>query len=155
MRGKAIALADLPAEWRALLAVATEARRNAYAPYSCFPVGAAVRTASGRVFAGSNVENASTGLTVCAERLAIWKAVSEGEHHLKALVVVTEPGSTPCGACRQVMSEFAADLPILVADTNGHVSLTSLGDLYPDPFPKAKLQEMPSSRRDGTGGVIP
>ena len=93
-----------------------------------------MRTASGRIYAGCNVENASYGLTVCAERVAIWKAVSEGATEFVALAVVTEPGSSPCGACRQVLSEFSADLPILIADTGGHVFMTSLGVLLPSPF---------------------
>ena len=125
---------DLTEDWRGLLDAAIEARRHAYAPYSHFPVGAALRTASGRIYAGCNVENASYGLTVCAERVAIWKAVSEGATEFVALAVVTESGSSPCGACRQVLSEFSADLPILIADTGGHVFMTSLGVLLPNPF---------------------
>ena len=124
----------LTEDWRGLFDAAIEARRHAYAPYSHFPVGAALRTASGRIYAGCNVENASYGLTVCAERVAIWKAVSEGATEFVALAVVTEPGSPPCGACRQVLSEFSADLPILIADTGGHVFMTSLGVLLPSPF---------------------
>ena len=139
-----VALDGLPREWRALLAAATEARGKAHAPYSSFPVGAAVRASSARIFAGCNVENASTGLTVCAERVAIWKAISEGERQFQALAVVTEPGSMPCGACRQVMSEFAEDMPILIADTAGHVLLTSLAALYPNPFTPANLKGEPA-----------
>ncbi|MHB0858460.1 MAG: cytidine deaminase [Anaerolineae bacterium] len=130
---------DLPSEWQPLLDAALEARSHAYAPYSRFPVGAAVEGTSGRVYRGCNVENVSTGLTVCAERVAIWNAVSAGETALRALVVVTEPGSTPCGACRQVMQEFAQDLPVLVADTDGHAWLTSLAELLPDAFPCTEL----------------
>ena len=135
---------DLSPEWQALLAAAQEARGRAYAPYSRFSVGAAVQGASGRTYQGCNVENASSGLTVCAERVAIWSAISAGETALRALAVVTEPGSTPCGACRQVMQEFggervACKLPVLVADTAGHVWLTSLAELLPDPFPSAEL----------------
>lgn len=126
----------LPLEWRALIAVALSARHHAHAPYSDFPVGAAVRTTTGRIFGGCNVENASSGLTVCAERVAIWKAISNGESDLEALVVVTDTGATPCGACRQVMSEFSEDLPILVADTRGRAWFTSLHKLLPDAFPR-------------------
>lgn len=133
---EAICQEALAPEWRALLEAATETRRHAYAPYSHFPVGAAVRTKEGHIFAGCNVENASSGLTVCAERVAVWNAVAHGEREFTALVVVTEPGSTPCGACRQVMSEFAEDLPILIADLAGHAWLTSLRVLLPDPFPR-------------------
>jgi cytidine deaminase len=133
-------ISTLSPEWQALFGAALEARQKAYMPYSRFPVGAALRTVSGRVYAGCNVENASSGLTVCAERVAIWKAVSEGEHTFAALAVVTEPGAMPCGACRQVLSEFAADLPILIADTEGHAWLTSLQALLPQPFPRVDLR---------------
>jgi len=128
---------ELGADWCELVAAAVEARRSAYAPYSHFAVGAAVRVASGRIYTGCNIENASFGLTVCAERLAVWKAVSEGERGLEALAVVTEDGSTPCGACRQVMSEFAEDMPVAVADTSGRAWITSVRDLLPHPFPRA------------------
>jgi cytidine deaminase len=148
---KVVVLDELPLEWRALIAAATEARGKAHAPYSSFPVGAAVRAASGRIFSGCNVENASTGLTVCAERVAIWKAVSEGERQFQALAVVTEPGSMPCGACRQVMSEFTKDMPILIADTAGRVLLTSLAALYPDPFTPANLKGKPAWKVGDTG----
>jgi cytidine deaminase len=130
---------DLSLEWRALLAAALEARDHAYAPYSDFAVGAAVRTSSGRIFTGCNIENASSGLTVCAERVAIWKAVCQGEYTLEALTVVTDSGATPCGACRQVMAEFATDMPVLVADTAGHVRTTSLSALLPDAFSPLQL----------------
>lgn len=92
-----------------LLAAAREARRQAYAPYSGYAVGAAVCSADGRIFTGANVENASYGLTVCAERVAIFRAVSEGVRAITALAVITRDGSLPCGACRQVLAEFAAE----------------------------------------------
>ncbi len=125
---------SLSPDWRDLLQAAVEARGRAHAPYSHFPVGAALRMASGHIYTGCNIENASYGLTVCAERVAVWKAVSEGERDPVALVVVSASGATPCGACRQVLSEFATDLPILVADTAGHTLLTSLQALLPAPF---------------------
>jgi cytidine deaminase len=135
----------LPLEWNALLAAAMDAQRRAYAPYSRFAVGAAVRTATGRIFAGCNVENVSFGLTVCAERVAIWKAVSSGEQVITHLALVTEPGVTPCGACRQVMQEFALgsaqDLAVLVSNGEGVTWLTSLADLLPLPFSDADLCE--------------
>lgn len=118
-----------------------QARANAHAPYSRFLVGAALRTASGRIFTGCNVENASSGLTVCAERVALWKAVSEGERELAALAVVTEPGAVPCGACRQVLTEFADNLPILIANTAGQGWFTSLAALLPHPFPQFSLDQ--------------
>ncbi|MEA3408626.1 MAG: cytidine deaminase [Chloroflexota bacterium] len=131
----------LSEEDRALVAAALEARSRAYAPYSKFAVGAAVRTASGRIFTGCNVENAAFGLTVCAERVAIWKAVSAGERALVGLAVVSEGGVTPCGACRQVMSEFVEDMSILVADTENHVWATSLQALLPDAFPRVSVKD--------------
>jgi cytidine deaminase len=118
----------------ALIQHATEARENAYAPYSEFPVGAAVLTASGRIFNGCNVENASSGLTVCAERTAIQKAVSEGEREITALAVVTQDGAAPCGACRQVLLEFGKDVVIILADASGAFQETSLRELLPRPF---------------------
>jgi cytidine deaminase len=126
-------------QWDELVRAASQARQRAYAPYSRFLVGAAVRTRSGRIFTGCNVENASSGLTVCAERVAIWKAVAEGERELEAIVVITETGATPCGACRQVLSEFAEDMPVLVIDTQGNAWSSSLGELLPAPFPRVHL----------------
>ena len=125
---------QLPPAWRELFEAAVAARRNAHAPYSGFAVGAALRSGSGRILSGCNVENASLGLTVCAERVAIWKAISEGERKFEALVVVSGSAATPCGACRQVMSEFVEDMRILVADTTGRGWVTSLKALLPHPF---------------------
>ena len=128
-----------------LIAAATQARELAHAPYSRFPVGAAVLTASGRVFTGANVENASYGLSVCAERVAIWKAVTEGETEIVAVAVVTTSGVSPCGACRQVMAEFAsrvkglAGVRVLVADLSGHCAEYTLDDLLPAAFTPANL----------------
>lgn len=113
---------------------AIEARKNAYAFYSGYPVGAAVLTASGNVYTGCNVENASTGLTVCAERTAIQKAVSEGDQSIVALAVVTEEGASPCGACRQVLLEFGAKARIYIADMGGAITKTTLAELLPVPF---------------------
>jgi cytidine deaminase len=117
-----------------LIQHAIEARGRAYAPYSGYPVGAAVLTASGRIFNGCNVENASSGLTVCAERTAIQKAVSEGEREITALAVVTEDGASPCGACRQVLLEFGEEVVIILADDSGKFQETSLRELLPRPF---------------------
>lgn len=136
-----LASAQELADWQALIDAAREARELAYAPYSRYQVGAALRAASGRIYSGANVENASSGLTVCAERVAVWKAISEGEHTIEALALMTADGGTPCGACRQVLSEFAADIPILVADTAGKAWLTSLAELLPDAFPRVNYGE--------------
>ncbi len=97
-----------------LIVAAREARRFAYAPYSKYTVGAAVLTRSGKVFSGCNIENAAYPSGTCAERVAIFKAVSEGERDLVALAVVTPNAGSPCGACRQVFSEFAADDAVVV-----------------------------------------
>jgi cytidine deaminase len=117
-----------------LIGSAIEVRERAYAPYSGYRVGAAVLTGSGRIHAAPNIENASYGLTVCAERAALIKAVSEGETDFRVLAVVTEDGGSPCGACRQFLAEFGADVRILIADTGGDVRETTLGALLPDAF---------------------
>jgi len=136
---KSIPIAELSPEWAALLEAARRARLSAYAPYSKYRVGAAVRTRSGAVHAGSNVENVVNRLSACAEQVAIYGAVAHGDPELQALAVVSENGATPCGACRQVMAEFATDLPILVADEAGHAWLTSLSELLPFSFSKEYL----------------
>jgi len=122
-----------------LLAAACAARERAYAPYSRFKVGAALRAASGRIYTGCNVENVSFGGTICAERTAIVKAVSEGERQFEAIAVVTQTGISPCGICRQVMLEFAPTMTIIIADTQGNVRVTSLPELLPDPCTPARL----------------
>lgn len=120
-----------------LVALAAQARRHAYAPYSHFAVGAALLAQSGRVYSGTNVENASYGLAVCAERVAVWKAVAAGERAFTAIAVVTENGVSPCGACRQVLAEFAGDprtLRLIVADVQGHRRTFTLAELLPEAF---------------------
>ena len=118
-----------------LIELARKARQQAYAPYSKFPVGAALLCASGRVYTGCNVENISYGLTMCAERIALFKAVSEGEQEFRAIAVVTDNGSSPCGACRQVLSEFGSNMEIIIAQGNGdRYEVYSLDDLYPRRF---------------------
>ncbi len=131
----------LPPEDRALLEAARQARRFSYAPYSRYAVSAAVRTASGRVFTGVNIENAAYPNGVCAERVAIFKAVSEGERRFETLVLVTENGGTPCGACRQVMAEFSLDMRVLIVDAQGrlHQEIT-VRDLLPGAFTADDLQ---------------
>jgi cytidine deaminase len=120
---------------RELIEVAQQARQWAYAPYSHYSVGAAVLTASGRIYDGVNVENSSYPNGICAERVAIFKAVSQGERKFIAIAVVTDNGGTPCGACRQVISEFGLDTRVLLADGQGHLlSDQPLRDLLPGAF---------------------
>jgi cytidine deaminase len=122
-------------ERHALIDLANEARRRAYAPYSNYQVGAALRTRSGRIFTGCNVENAAYPTSMCAERIAIYKAVSEGEKEFEVIAVVTPNGGTPCGGCRQVMAEFSLDTVVLVADGKGRlVQETTVAGLLPGAF---------------------
>ena len=125
-----------------LIKMATAARENAYAPYSNFKVGAALAASSGKVYTGCNVENATYGLTVCAERVALWKAISEGERKFDAVAVVTEsdPPATPCGACRQLLWEFGGDIEVILANTRGHRESHRLADLFPHPFDRSVLR---------------
>lgn len=119
-----------------LILKAREAYKYAYAPYSGYLVGAAALFSSGKVFSGCNVENASYGLTVCAERNAIFRAVVEGERVLQGIAIAV-PGDdfpSPCGACRQVMREFAEDCPVLLINGQGNMKTTSLKKLLPDSF---------------------
>lgn len=119
-----------------LIEMARLARENAYAPFSNFKVGAALEAASGRVFTGSNVENASYGLTVCAERVAIFKAISEGERNFRTIAVVadTESLTPPCGACRQIIWEFCGDIEIVLANLTGKRESYRASELFPKPF---------------------
>ena len=121
-----------------LLAAAELAREQAYAPYSQLFVGAAVLSVKGKMYAGCNVENASYGLSVCAERTAIFAAVAAGERRIQGLAVVSSGSqpSMPCGACRQVIQEFAAspDMPIVLAGAAGAMVHTTLAELFPRPF---------------------
>lgn len=118
-----------------LIDLAIEARRRAYAPYSNYPVGAALRTKSGKVFTGVNVENAAYPTTICAERTAVFKAVSEGEREFEVIAVVTANGGTPCGSCRQVLAEFGLDTLVLIANGDGElVQEITVKDLLPGAF---------------------
>jgi cytidine deaminase len=123
-----------------LVEAAFEVRDRAHAPYSSFTVGAAVIDAEGRVHVGCNVENASYGLSVCAERHAIAAAVSAGGRNIEGLAVVTDtsPPTSPCGACRQVLVEFG-DFPVILANPTGERIVTSVGRLLPDAFTPASL----------------
>jgi cytidine deaminase len=124
-----------------LLAVAARAQKLAYVPYSRFPVGAALLASDGTIYAGCNVENASYGLTICAERNAIAHAVLCGAKAFTAVAVVTENGVTPCGACRQVLAEFGPQMTVIVADTRGNQQIYSLADLLPAAFGPDQLQK--------------
>jgi len=120
---------------------ATEAREHAYAPYSSFKVGAALLASNGGVFTGCNVENATYGLTVCAERVALWKAVSEGERKFVAIAVVAdgERPPSPCGACRQLLWEFSGDIEVITANLRGARQSYHLSELFPHPFDRSFL----------------
>jgi cytidine deaminase len=124
-----------------LIEAAKQARENAHAPYSNFRVGAALRSTSGRIFGGCNVENATYGLTMCAERVAIFKAVSEGERGFSAIAVVTDTQvlTPPCGACRQLIWEFCGDIPVSMANLKGKVEFIQMRDLFPRPFDDSNL----------------
>jgi cytidine deaminase len=119
-----------------LIEEATRARLNAIAPYSGFKVGAAIETTQGRVFTGCNIENASLGLTVCAERVALWKALSEGERTFTGIAVTSEaePPATPCGACRQLLWEYCGNISVMLHTTGGVSRSVRLAELLPQPF---------------------
>ena len=119
---------------QALISQALEAREMAYAPYSQYLVGAALLGKSGRIYTGCNVENAVYSVTICAERTAVFKAVSDGEQEFVAIAVATENGGSPCGSCRQVLREFGKDITVLIADAVGNVRETTVGELLPDSF---------------------
>ena len=128
-------------ETETLISAARQARENAYAPYSNFRVGAALRATSGRIFGGCNIENASYGLTVCAERVAIFKAMSEGDRNFSALAVVTDADelTPPCGACRQLIWEFCGDIPITLSNLAGKTETVQMRDIFPKPFDAGNL----------------
>ncbi len=125
---------------QSLIDLANEARQRAYVPYSNYPVGAALRTRTGKLYTGVNVENAAYPQTMCAERVAIFKAVSEGEKEFEVISVVTNNGGSPCGGCRQVMAEFGLDTVVLLADGDGNlVKETTVRELLPEAFTPEKL----------------
>ncbi|MHB8112548.1 MAG: cytidine deaminase [Bellilinea sp.] len=127
----------------ALIEEAIQARSRSYAPYSNYQVGAAVLTASGKVFTGANVENAAYPASMCAERVAIFKAVSEGEKNFTAIAVVTSNAGMPCGGCRQVMAEFGLDTLVLIADDRGNiVRKLTVRELLPGAFTPEDLAKV-------------
>jgi cytidine deaminase len=134
-----VAVSEL--EKNKLVAAAKEAKQKAYAAYSNFRVGAALLTREGDVFAGCNVENSSYGLTICAERNAVFRAIADGKRHFRAIAITSDdPGFiTPCGACRQVLAEFAPRLEIILTNRKGKKKVTSLDKLFPIPPDLKKL----------------
>jgi cytidine deaminase len=125
-----------------LIQRALQAREWAYAPYSNYTVGAALLTTSGRIYEGVNVENAAYPDSMCAERVAIYKAVSEGERKFVAIAVVTKDGGSPCGSCRQVLAEFGLDTVVLIANEQGMLlNETTVAELLPQAFNSTSLAE--------------
>jgi cytidine deaminase len=125
-----------------LIQRAVQAREWAYAPYSNYTVGAALLTTSGQIYEGVNVENAAYPDSICAERVAIYKAVSEGERKFVAIAVVTKDGGSPCGSCRQVLAEFGLDTVVLIANEQGMLlNETSVAELLPQAFNSTSLAE--------------
>jgi cytidine deaminase len=119
-----------------LIETALAARKNAHAPFSHFQVGAALESDDGRVFTGCNIENATYGLTVCAERVAVWKAISEGVRKFQRIAVTADTDilTPPCGACRQILWEFCGDLEVTLVNLHGKMETLRLTDLFPRPF---------------------
>ena len=117
-----------------LISEAVQVRKNAYNPYSKFAVGAVLLTNDNNIITGTNIENCSFGLTMCAERVAIFTAISQGYKHFKALALVTDDGSTPCGACRQVIWELCGDIPVVIATPDYHYHIKMASELLPTPF---------------------
>ncbi len=132
----------MPIDLEKLLDAARQARQDAYAPYSHYPVGAAVQAKSGKIYTGCNIENSAYPTSICAERVAIFKAVSAGERELIALAVVTSNGGSPCGACRQVFSEFAPDdALVLLSDARGNRRKQfTMKEILPDRFGPQQLK---------------
>jgi cytidine deaminase len=127
---------------RDLLRLAKSARRNAHTPFSGFKVGAALRAKDGQIVTGCNVENASYGLTLCAERVAVFKALSEGIRTFDAIAIVANAKklTPPCGACRQILWEFCGDIPVHIGDLRGRVLESRMSELFPRPFDTKSLR---------------
>lgn len=128
-------------EYEKLIREAEKARKKAYTPYSKFKVGAAVLCDDGKIFSGCNIENASFGLSICAERVAFFKAISEGSTKIIAIAVIgnTNKPCSPCGACRQVISEFGEDIPLIMTNLKGDVRIKKIKELLPEAFGKNDL----------------
>jgi cytidine deaminase len=124
-----------------LVKQAIDAARHAYIPYSDYPVGAALRALDGTIYTGCNVENASYPVTICAERTALVKAVSEGQQKFDLIAIVSRNGGSPCGMCRQMLYEFAPEMRVVIADLDGHIHTDCLlSDLLPNGFGPANLE---------------
>jgi len=123
-----------------LINAARLAKKNSYSPYSKYRVGAAVLTDDETIISGCNVESSSYGLTCCAERTALFSAISNGHNKFKALALITKDGGTPCGACRQVIWDLCGDIPIYIADENGNVDETTSKALLPKAFDGSSLK---------------
>ncbi len=130
--------------YRELLDSAIKASKNAYAPYSKFEVGAAVLTSSGKIYTGANIENVSYGLTICAERVAIFKAVSNNDNKFEAIAIAGPKNLqlTPCGACRQVINEFAPSSDVIILDKKSKLKVYKINSLLPQAFSKIKLKKI-------------
>jgi len=139
---------QLKSSYKRLLVVAHDSKRRAHAPYSHFRVGAALESTSGRIYSGCNIESSSYGLTMCAERTAIFKAVSEGERNFRAIAVVADdPDFTPpCGACRQVLFDLAGNIDIIMVNRRGRIRIEKLKDLLPLAFNSKHLQPKKKSK---------
>ena len=129
------------AEYDALIAAARKSREHAHAKFSNFRVGAALRSSSGKIYGGCNVEHATYGLTICAERVALYKAISEGERTFDSIAVVTDTESftPPCGACRQLIWEFCGDVPVVMANLKEKLETIPMRELFPKPFDSSNL----------------
>ncbi len=126
----------------ALVEAALRARERAHAPFSHFQVGAALEDSEGRIHAGCNIENATYGLSMCAERVAVFKAISEGARQFRRIAIATAANTLtpPCGACRQVLWEFCGDLEVILISTTGRSECVRLGELFPRPFDAKSIQ---------------
>jgi cytidine deaminase len=135
-----------------LIEAATGARMNARAPHSGFKVGAALETRAGKLYRGCNVENATYGLTVCAERVAIWNALSEGEDDFRRLSIVADSDNLtpPCGACRQIIWEYCGDIEVILANLRGRKARYRISKLFPMPFDRRFLGERAKLDKAGT-----
>lgn len=133
-------MTQLTEDYKQLINLANEARRRAYAPYSNYAVGAALRTKTGRVYTGVNIENAAYPATMCAERVAVFKAISDGEREFEVIALVTDNGGSPCGSCRQVLAEFGLDAIVLIADGKEKlIQKMTVAELLPGAFTSEKL----------------